>query len=768
MKRIIHLVMAIAGSFSVNAQAPPAYPSAPATPSNVSQAEYFFNTDPGFGNGTAITLSAAVNIPSLVASINTSSLSTGIQRLYVRTRSASGNWSLTESKLVAVIPTYPSAPASPTSISKAEYFIDTDPGFGLGTNIPLTASANIPSLIASINTAALTEGIHRLYLRTRNNSGRWSITSSSLFVVAANYPDAPPTLSDVSKAEYFIDTDPGFGLGTNIPLTGAITIPSLLASINTASVSAGIHRLYVRTRASNGRWSLSSNTLFVAVPSYPSAPATISQVVKAEYYIDSDPGFGLATDIPLTAATDISALVSSINTSLISPGIHRLFVRTKNANEVWSITSNVIFSVSPDYPYPAAPAPVQQLARIEYFIDSDPGFGSGTSLPFTASTDINGLSASVSTTGLSSGIHRLYVRSRGNEGKWSLTESKLFAVAPQYPAAPAAIGTISKAEYFIDTDPGFGNGTNISLTAASNIPALVSSINTASLSAGIHRLYVRSRNAAGRWSLTSSSLFATISNYPTAPSAPGNIVRVEYFVDADPGFGNGVSVTITPAVNLSNVAFSINTSALAPGTHHLYVRSLDDWSLTSHKAFTVIGYPLPVTLEDFEAYKELSNVRLKWWCSNEVNLSHYEIERSKNGIEFEKIGSVLAKGLSTKTEYDWLDATPFNGLNYYRIKSVDLNGDVTYSFVKTVLFEEMGQNVTVYPNPSSNYLQIDFPFQSNTALAVQVYDVQGKMVLSSNEYQQGDRLDISTLASGTYLLQCSDGRNNVHATFTKL
>lgn len=767
MKQILFLVGVIACSMQLWAQIP-AYPPAPAPPGNVVKAEYFVDIDPGFGLGTNIPLTAALNLPALVASVNTTFLTAGVHRLYVRSLNAEGKWSVTNSRLFAVESNYPAAPAASGNITKAEYYFDTDPGFGLGTNIPLTAASNLPALLATMNTASLNPGIHRLYIRSKNASGKWSITSSRLFAVEPNYPAAPAIAGNINKAEYYIDTDPGFGLGTNIPLTAATNLPALIASINTASIPAGIHRIYVRSKNVEGKWSITSSSLFAVTPQYPSSPAVAGNITKAEFYIDNDPGFGQATSIPLTAASNIPALLATINTTTTPPGIHRLCIRAQNNVGKWSITSTTLFGVSPDYPYPAAPPPAGNITKAEYYIDTDPGFGLGTNVPLTAAVDLPSLVASVNTGALAPGVHRLYLRSKGTEGKWSITSSRLFASSPNYPTAPAAPSNITKAEYYIDSDPGFGLGTNITLTAAANIPALLASINTSAINPGIHRLYVRARSSTGRWSVTSSMLFAKYNLYPGAPTPAGNITRIEYFFDVDPGFGNGVSVPISAAVNINNLTFPVNTSTLLPGTHRLYIRSKDDWSVTSVRSFVVNPAALPLELLSFDGKKVDQHVDLNWETTNEVNTAYFDVERSPNGVEFEAIGQVEAVNRPGNHQYLHQDMKPLNGLNYYRLKQVDQDGKSTYTKVISVLFSSYGEGGVIYPNPATSYVNIQTGYDGTREVAIQVYDMNGRMVMHQTETKSSlIRLDIGALAPGNYTIQCSDGREIFSGRFTK-
>ncbi|MFT3704271.1 MAG: hypothetical protein QM802_18025 [Agriterribacter sp.] len=123
-------------------------------------------------------------------------------------------------------PSYPSAPAAAQNITRAEYFIDTDPGEGNGTNISITPGVNLSNATASINVNGLTNGVHRLYIRARNNEGKWSITHTKDFLYDADIPyrTAPPAAQNITGAEYYIDTDPGEGKGTAITITPGLIL----------------------------------------------------------------------------------------------------------------------------------------------------------------------------------------------------------------------------------------------------------------------------------------------------------------------------------------------------------------------------------------------------------------------------------------------------------------------------------------------------------------------------------------------------------------
>ncbi|MBX9784135.1 MAG: T9SS type A sorting domain-containing protein [Chitinophagaceae bacterium] len=504
--------------------------------------------------------------------------------------------------LMAQDPAYPASPPAPQNIMKAEYFFDVDPGIGNGTNIPVTAATDINNLSVAVNTTGLSNGFHRLFVRTRNNEGSWSIALASDFIVDFNpaYPTVTIPLNLV-RAEYFIDTDPGTGNGTAIIITPAVDITNLIAGINTTGLSNGIHRLYIRSRNNEGSWSITNQKDFLvdSDPAYPTIPAP-QNIIRAEYFIDTDPGVGNGTSVTITPAVDITNLIAGINTTGLSNGIHRLYIRSRNNEGSWSITSNKDFIVDSDPAYPSTPSTPQNVIQAEYFINTDPGIGNGTPITITPAVDINNLVTAINTSALTPGTtNRLYLRTRNNEGSWSITNIATFVVDivsdPVYPAAPPAPQNVVRAEYFINADPGIGNGTPITITPAVDINNLALSVNTSALSPGTtNRLYLRSRNNEGSWSITNIATFVVdiVSDpvYPAAPPAPQNISQAEYFIDTDSGLGNGTAISITPGLDISNIPLSINTTALSVGPHNLYVRSRSadgKWSITNFRTFNV-------------------------------------------------------------------------------------------------------------------------------------------------------------------------------------
>lgn len=319
-------------------------------------------------------------------------------------------------------------------------------------------------------------------------------------------------------------------------------------------------------------------------------------VTKVEYFVDTDPGIGLGTAVPVTPGTDVTATFQ-VNINALATGFHRLYVRgyippyqvTENGSPVtkggWSLT-NVRSLYKEDFT--TINAPLANIVAGEYFIDADPGIAGGTGIPLTPGQNLTNLSFAFDITSYSQGFHRLYVRFKNADGSWGHTNSRTF-YKEENSGSTYVLPNIVKGEFFFDNDPGFGAGSNISLTPGTNLTSVAFNADVTSLSAGFHRLYTRFKDANGKWGLTNIRTFykdALINTNPT----PANIVKLEYFIDTDPGFGKGTLVPVTPGADLNNISFMLDMASVSIGNHKLYVRAVDDkghWSLTNLGDFKV-------------------------------------------------------------------------------------------------------------------------------------------------------------------------------------
>ncbi len=450
--------------------------------SNIDSAEYFIDTDPGFGLGVPFTV-APGPVVSTTFSGFIGSLPQGLHMLYTRVRNTNGFWSHTNTQVF-----YKEAAINnPTqNVVNAEYFIDTDPGFGNATSIPVTA-AGMVSFSFNPAIATVNNGLHILYVRTKDAAGKWSLTSNQIFYKEAIVNSPVP---NIIAAEYFVDTDPGFGQGNAFTVAAGNVVSTSFSAV-IGALPAGLHTLYTRVKDANGKWSLSNTQLFYREPQ---VNLPVPNVVAAEYFIDVDPGFGQAMPETLTAGNLVTFNVNaSINS--ITNGLHKFYVRTKDAAGNWSLTTNQVF-----YKEAVVNNLVPNVVGGEFFIDVDPGFGNANPIAMTSpsATIMQNFTPAISS--LTKGLHVLYTRLKDANGKWTLTNRQLFYYEPAF--TPAAIGELVKFEWFFDVDPGFGNATAVPAPAANNGQVTNFMFNVPlnpNLAGSKHNFYLR---VLDDWSLT--------------------------------------------------------------------------------------------------------------------------------------------------------------------------------------------------------------------------------------------------------------------------
>lgn len=428
------------------------------------------------------------------------------------------------------------------------------------------------------------------------------------------------------------------------------------------------------------------------------------------------------------------------------------------------LASLYCYAAEAQFEYPIAPAPVVNIAGVEYFIDTDPGFGLATPLSLTSATDIPALLASVDLTGITPGVHRLAIRSRDVNGYWSITSSHTFEnLQPLYNDAPTLVN-VTSAEYFVDADPGFGSGTTIPLTPSVNINSLLVTVDLTGTGApGNKLLFLRSVDANGKWSLTSATQFNnTVYIYPPAPVVAGDVVVMEYFFDEDPGFGNGIPVSFTSAPDLNNFLFSADISSLPIGTHTLFIRSKQNpWSLVAASEFNKSA-TLPVTLLSFTGALSGNNAALKWITSTEQNSSHFIVERSTDGISYTAIGRVAAAGnSSTPKQYHLTDAGVTGDMLYYRLQQVDIDGRTKYSPVIRIRLSA-GQDVVIAPNPVTSYLHLN---GLSTGTRIWIVDAAGRPAYTGQ--WNGTSIPVSNWAKGIYTVQIQMAAGTITKKFIK-
>ena len=170
--------------------------------------------------------------------------------------------------------------------------------------------------------------------------------------------------------------------------------------------------------------------------------------------------------------------------------------------------------------------------------------------------------------------------------------------------------------------------------------------------------------------------------------------------------------------------------------------------------------PTPVTLSSFTAQTTKTNtLTTTWQTATELNTANFIIQHSTNGCSFSDIGTVKAIG-SGKNGYSFIDNTPANGVNYYRLQIVDKDGSSSFSKVVCVAFGDK-QSFSIIPNPAKDFATISFSKSIDKA-SIAVYDITGKAVItkSLNASTNSYKLNTQSLKSGLYVIKVNTAVGN--------
>ncbi|PWJ44033.1 T9SS type A sorting domain-containing protein [Sediminitomix flava] len=178
----------------------------------------------------------------------------------------------------------------------------------------------------------------------------------------------------------------------------------------------------------------------------------------------------------------------------------------------------------------------------------------------------------------------------------------------------------------------------------------------------------------------------------------------------------------------------------------------------------------PVQLVSFDVDSYQSDALISWETASEINSSHFEVQRSQHGVNFEKLIEIEALGNSERIyRYEFLDEEPLAGYSYYRIKQVDKDGSYEYSPTRAYFnkITEIDEPI-LYPNPASevlNFSQIDKFLLGDGELYL--YNTEGKLLEVQSLDQDFQKLDVSGLNYGMYIVELRNSTNSTILKFTK-
>ncbi len=189
--------------------------------------------------------------------------------------------------------------------------------------------------------------------------------------------------------------------------------------------------------------------------------------------------------------------------------------------------------------------------------------------------------------------------------------------------------------------------------------------------------------------------------------------------------------------------------------------------VTNKVSTTVISQVLPVSLLSFTATKQESRNVLQWNVAQQVNFSHFELERSEDGREFHFLARIAYNG----NQYTYYDRSFSATTNYYRLKMVDKDGRFEYSPVRR-LNNKRGMDAGVYPNPATETIYVRVENVQSKQMQVEVMSAEGKVLqtqqMTVNNGVSVAPVNISSLSKGSYLVRLTGNQGETQVLrFTK-
>lgn len=522
------------------------------------------------------------------------------------------------------------------------------------------------------------------------------------------------------RVEYFFDSDPGRGKAVSMDATTDAD-GNFSFDAPTTGLTPGNHLLGFRAFKADDvdkPWFYGPTlTQQVYVPH----DESWTNISRVEYFWDEDPGRGKGTAIAITPGTTVDLDQVEISTAALTPGTHLLGIRAFGG---WGWGPTLTQQVY-------VPASDSGITRVEYFWDSDPGFGKGTAIAITPGQEIDLDNVELSTEGLSVGEHHLFIRAYGYAG-WTPTFESVVRIMPD-----EAHFVVNRAEYFWDEDPGFGKGKSIDITPGQQVNTAGLGLSVEGLSVGEHQLFVRYRSPLG-WSPTVVADVVNISD------ADLKVSNAEYFWNDDPGFGQGTPIALMPGETVNLDDFQV-PSASVHGDAVLFIRYRGPlgWSPT-------VAYPVMVDAE--------GNYTLNANAETSMEQRNYQsLTDALNDFTDRGIGSSITLTVpTTNTDYA-LDATSEQVLAQLAQAAGNLERVSTARDHETIAFtaaEGSGNTLTVTTTDEGLPTVVSFFAQTtltNVALTINgtAYDFSSAIGRSEEVCAQSETTPVDLTAIGS-------------------
>ena len=328
------------------------------------------------------------------------------------------------------------------------------------------------------------------------------------------------------------------------------------------------------------------------------------------------------------------------------------------------------------------------------------------------------------------------------------------------------LGTDMFEVYFVSTTnyPGVANITASQATIAFDPVYNTNNIVVNSVSGGTWGVLDKVTGNTGTLNGKNVAAFSTLG----APISGGVVAGTEYQIFTFT-FGGGQNCTGLFRLFVNGVDPTDPNGAGGDFTSYLEIAGVDEVSTNPDPTFKDCGAVLPIHLTNFSAIRKDNDAVLNWQVANQdANSSHFEIERGYTGSDFINIGRVDVNLNSGATAtYTFNDADLLikksNGVVFYRLKMVDKDGKSTYSDIRNIKLSLTAFAANLYPNPAKGFSNIIIDLDNPSQVGVSVSDASGrivhKMQFAGFKGVNQQKIDLSKLAGGTYLVKVNAGND---------
>ncbi len=243
-------------------------------------------------------------------------------------------------------------------------------------------------------------------------------------------------------------------------------------------------------------------------------------------------------------------------------------------------------------------------------------------------------------------------------------------------------------------------------------------------------------------------------------------------VTGDLDIGSSSSITNNGEIEVQGIAtasgggYSFDCDGSGGGTVNFANGSC---AICTNGSSTCVESPLPVKYGQFDVSLHEDGVELYWTTVSEENNDYFIIERSYNGTDWEEIERLDGAGNSSDVNiYLYVDASPFRGINYYRIIQVDFDGQQSVSEIKQIQVDHNEEfDMIIYPNPSRAGEPVHLKFigvYAGHILELSIFDLSGKIVHTEvQEIEEYHGIHVGwdlehELDAGTYIIKVLNGQ----------